>query len=150
MSGMFDLTGHVALVTGGNSGIGLGMADGLAQQGAAVAIWGTNPEKNAAAAAQLRSHGGTVLDLRAAGLGNAPGVPFGYREYVVSGIAPAGTANVRARVSMINGFGNSGDQAFVVDDFSLKVPEPAGLGLAAVGGATFALRRRRARENATR
>lgn len=63
MSGMFDLTGHVALVTGGNSGIGLGMADGLAQQGAAVAIWGTNPEKNAAAAAQLRSHGGAVLDL---------------------------------------------------------------------------------------
>ena len=54
MSGLFDLSGHVALVTGGNSGIGLGMAEGLAQQGAAVAIWGTNPTKNAAAAEQLR------------------------------------------------------------------------------------------------
>jgi NAD(P)-dependent dehydrogenase (short-subunit alcohol dehydrogenase family) len=63
MDGLFDLTGHVALVTGGNGGIGLGMADGLARQGAAVAIWGTNPDKNAAAAETLRAHGGEVLDL---------------------------------------------------------------------------------------
>lgn len=61
MSGLFDLTGHVALVTGGNSGIGLGMADALAAQGASVAIWGTNAAKNDAAAAQLRAHGGAVL-----------------------------------------------------------------------------------------
>jgi NAD(P)-dependent dehydrogenase (short-subunit alcohol dehydrogenase family) len=60
---LFDLTGHVALVTGGNSGIGLGMAEGLAAHGAGVAIWGTNPEKNAAAADQLRRHGGAVVDL---------------------------------------------------------------------------------------
>ena len=63
MTSLFDLTHHVALVTGGNSGIGLGMADALAHQGAAVAIWGTNPAKNAAAAEQLRAHGGEVLDL---------------------------------------------------------------------------------------
>jgi NAD(P)-dependent dehydrogenase (short-subunit alcohol dehydrogenase family) len=60
---LFDLTGHVALVTGGNSGIGLGMADAMAAHGADVAIWGTNPTKNAAAAEQLRAHGGRVLDL---------------------------------------------------------------------------------------
>jgi NAD(P)-dependent dehydrogenase (short-subunit alcohol dehydrogenase family) len=60
---LFDLTGHVALVTGGNSGIGLGMAHGLAAHGASVAIWGTNPAKNAAAADELRAHGGAVLDL---------------------------------------------------------------------------------------
>jgi NAD(P)-dependent dehydrogenase (short-subunit alcohol dehydrogenase family) len=41
----FDLSGKVALVTGGNSGIGLGMATGLAQAGADVAIWGRDPDK---------------------------------------------------------------------------------------------------------
>ncbi len=59
----FDLTGRVALVTGGNSGIGLGMALALAEAGADVAIWGTNVAKNDAAAEQLRSHGRRVLAL---------------------------------------------------------------------------------------
>jgi NAD(P)-dependent dehydrogenase (short-subunit alcohol dehydrogenase family) len=62
-SRLFDLGGHTALVTGGNGGIGLGMADALAAHGAAVAIWGTNPAKNATAAEQLRAHGGRVLDI---------------------------------------------------------------------------------------
>ncbi|HEV8474866.1 MAG TPA: SDR family NAD(P)-dependent oxidoreductase [Methylomirabilota bacterium] len=56
-----DLGGKVALVTGGNSGIGLGMAEAMAQAGAAVAIWGSNPEKNRAAEATLAKHGGRVL-----------------------------------------------------------------------------------------
>jgi len=63
VSALFDLSGHVALVTGGNSGIGLGWADALAEHGADVAIWGTNPAKNAAAAEQVRRHGRRVLDL---------------------------------------------------------------------------------------
>ena len=53
----FDLTGKVALVTGGNGGIGLGMADALAQAGADVVIWGTNEAKNAAALSALKAHG---------------------------------------------------------------------------------------------
>jgi len=57
----FDLTGKVALVTGGNGGIGLGMAEGLAAAGAKVAIWGQNPEKNAKAEAKLKSYGVEVL-----------------------------------------------------------------------------------------
>lgn len=57
---MTDLTGRVALVTGGNSGIGLGMALGLARAGADLAIWGTNPTKNEAAAARLGETGRRV------------------------------------------------------------------------------------------
>ncbi len=53
----FDLTGRVALITGGNSGIGLGFAEGLAAAGSDVAIWGTNEVKNAAAVEQLLQHG---------------------------------------------------------------------------------------------
>jgi len=46
---MFDLTGRVAVVTGGNGGIGLGMAKGLADAGARVAITGRNAQKAQAA-----------------------------------------------------------------------------------------------------
>jgi NAD(P)-dependent dehydrogenase (short-subunit alcohol dehydrogenase family) len=57
----FDLTGKVGLVTGGNGGIGLGMAEGLAAAGAKVDVWGQNPEKNAKAEATLKGYGGEVL-----------------------------------------------------------------------------------------
>ncbi len=57
----FDLTGKVALVTGGNGGIGFGMVEALAQAGADVVIWGSNPEKNLAAEGRLTSYGVRVL-----------------------------------------------------------------------------------------
>jgi NAD(P)-dependent dehydrogenase (short-subunit alcohol dehydrogenase family) len=60
----FDLQGKVALVTGGNGGIGLGMAAGLAAAGADVVIWGSNPDKNARAEKLLKSHGRRVLAQR--------------------------------------------------------------------------------------
>jgi NAD(P)-dependent dehydrogenase (short-subunit alcohol dehydrogenase family) len=53
----FDLSGKVALITGGNSGIGLGMARALAEAGADIAIWGSNAGKNAAALESLKPLG---------------------------------------------------------------------------------------------
>jgi len=60
MAKLFDLSGRVALITGGNGGIGLGMAKGLAEYGCEVSIWGTNEEKNAAALAELQHYGSRV------------------------------------------------------------------------------------------
>jgi len=60
----FDLSGKVALVTGGNSGIGLGMALAVAQAGADVAIWGTNAKKNEAARAALGKTGRRIVALQ--------------------------------------------------------------------------------------
>ncbi len=58
--GLFDLTGKVAVVTGGNSGLGLGFARGIAKQGGTVVIWGRNAERNAAAKKELEALGATV------------------------------------------------------------------------------------------
>ena len=54
---LFDLTGHISVVTGGNGGIGLGLARGLAKAGALVAIWARNEQKNAAAVTALSELG---------------------------------------------------------------------------------------------
>jgi NAD(P)-dependent dehydrogenase (short-subunit alcohol dehydrogenase family) len=54
---LFDLKGKVTVVTGGNSGIGLGFARGIAKQGGDLAIWARSKEKNAAAQKELESFG---------------------------------------------------------------------------------------------
>src|SRR5437868_6891671 len=60
---LFDLHGKVALVTGGNGGIGLGIARGLAQAGADIAVAGRNSDKTRAAVDEL-----SCLGVRAAGV----------------------------------------------------------------------------------
>ena len=57
---MIDLTGKVFIVTGGNGGIGLGMAEGIVMAGGSVVIWGRNEEKNAAAVETLQALGGSA------------------------------------------------------------------------------------------
>ncbi|MET0241019.1 MAG: SDR family oxidoreductase [Sphingobium sp.] len=56
-NGLFDCAGKVTLVTGGNGGIGLGFAMGVAKMGGDVAIWARSAEKNAAAKAELEAAG---------------------------------------------------------------------------------------------
>jgi len=60
---MFDLTGRVAVVTGGNGGIGLGMARGLAQAGATVVVAARNAAKSAKAVAELQALGATAAAI---------------------------------------------------------------------------------------
>ena len=60
---MFDLTGKVAVVTGGNGGIGLGMARGLADAGASIAIVGRNEEKSKQAVADLSQSGAKAISV---------------------------------------------------------------------------------------
>jgi 2-deoxy-D-gluconate 3-dehydrogenase len=60
---LFDLSGKVAVVTGGNGGIGLGMARGLAEAGADVAIVGRNEAKSDAAAAEIRQRGVKAISV---------------------------------------------------------------------------------------
>ena len=57
MPTLFDLSGKVAIVTGGNGGIGRGIAIGLAQAGASVAVFGRNDDKNQHMLSELKAIG---------------------------------------------------------------------------------------------
>jgi 2-deoxy-D-gluconate 3-dehydrogenase len=60
---LFDLSGRVAIVTGGNGGIGLGMTNGLAEAGAAIVIVGRNEAKSNAAVAELKQRGAKAISI---------------------------------------------------------------------------------------
>jgi NAD(P)-dependent dehydrogenase (short-subunit alcohol dehydrogenase family) len=79
----FDLTGKVALITGGNGGIGLAMAEAVAQAGADVAIWGQNPAKNAVARARLEATGRRVL-VQEVNVGDSAAVDAAFAEAVAT------------------------------------------------------------------
>ena len=61
----FDLSGRVAVVTGGNGGIGLGMARGLARAGASVAVVGRDAGKSARAVSELEAIGARAIAIEA-------------------------------------------------------------------------------------
>ena len=60
---MFDLSGRTIVVTGGNGGIGFGLARGVARAGAKVAIWARNPEKSERARRELEAMGTKAIAL---------------------------------------------------------------------------------------
>ena len=64
MNSKFDLTGKVAIITGGNGGLGLGIAKGLAMVGAKVAVVGRNQDKIDNAVAQLEAEGADALGIQ--------------------------------------------------------------------------------------
>jgi 2-dehydro-3-deoxy-D-gluconate 5-dehydrogenase len=64
LNSLFDLTNRVAVVTGGNGGIGRGIALGLAEAGAAVAILGRNEEKNRRVLSELKAIGVPSIAVR--------------------------------------------------------------------------------------
>jgi len=78
-SNLFDLTGKTALITGGNSGIGLGFAEGVAKHGANVCIWGTNADKNSAALHTLATYG-VKTHVIACDVGNEVSVERSFAE----------------------------------------------------------------------
>lgn len=61
---MIDLSGRVVVVTGGNSGIGLGIARGVARAGGSVAVWSRRAERNAEAVAELEGLGATAAGFQ--------------------------------------------------------------------------------------
>ena len=60
----FDLSGKVAIITGGNGGLGLGIAKGLASEGCAVALVGRNQEKIDKAVAEMEALGAKAIGVQ--------------------------------------------------------------------------------------
>jgi len=102
---LFDLTGKVALVTGGSTGLGFAMAEGLARAGADVIIWGRRIERNTEATLALQKHGGRVAS-RAVDVSNEQEVIDGFAAAIAEMgridcvIANAGTAMMAPFVEM--------------------------------------------------
>ncbi|WP_174804319.1 SDR family NAD(P)-dependent oxidoreductase [Martelella limonii] len=94
---MFDLTGKVAVVTGGNGGIGLGMAHGLARAGADIVIAARNPDKNAAALEQLRGEG-----IRAEAIATDIRDPQACRALIENTVETLGRVDILVNNSGIN------------------------------------------------
>jgi NAD(P)-dependent dehydrogenase (short-subunit alcohol dehydrogenase family) len=81
-NGLFDCTGKVTLVTGGNGGIGLGFAKGIAKMGGDIAIWARNPEKNAAAKAELEAAGAGRVETYQVDVSSEDAILIGYERFM--------------------------------------------------------------------
>jgi NAD(P)-dependent dehydrogenase (short-subunit alcohol dehydrogenase family) len=108
----FDLTGKVALVTGGNGGIGLAMAEAVAQAGADIAIWGQNPAKNEAARGRLAATGRRVL-AQQVDVGSSEAVDAAFAETLATlGRVDACFANAGISGGHKGGFADMTDESW--------------------------------------
>ena len=80
MSKLFDCTGKVTMVTGGNGGVGLGFAMGCAKMGGDIAIWARNEEKNAAAKKQLEEVGAGRVETYIVDVSSEEQINAGYAK----------------------------------------------------------------------
>jgi NAD(P)-dependent dehydrogenase (short-subunit alcohol dehydrogenase family) len=80
--GLFDCTGKVTLVTGGNGGIGFGFAMGVAKMGGDVAIWARNAEKNAAAKKALEEAGAGRVIAYQVDVSSEEAILAGYDQFM--------------------------------------------------------------------
>ena len=81
-SSLFDCSGKVTLVTGGNGGIGLGFATGVARLGGDIAIWARNPEKNADAKAKLLAAGAGRVEAYQVDVSTEAAILAGYDRLI--------------------------------------------------------------------
>ncbi len=81
-TGLFDCTGKVTLVTGGNGGIGLGFARGVAKMGGDVVIWARNAEKSAAAKAELLECGARRVEAYEVDVASEAAIIAGYEQLI--------------------------------------------------------------------
>src|SRR3974377_756527 len=77
---LFDCGGKLTLVTGGNSGIGLGFAMGPARMGGDIAIWARNTERNAKAKERLLAAGARHVETYQIDVGSEEKVAAGYKQ----------------------------------------------------------------------
>lgn len=125
--GLFDLTGKVTLVTGGNGGLGLAFARGVAQQGSDVVIWGRNAEKNAAAKAELEAFGVRVLTAQ---------VDVGDEQQIIQGYA-----DIKAEFGRIDTvFANAGLSAAPGTSLQLSTEDYLNFMQPSLHGAYYTLR----------
>jgi NAD(P)-dependent dehydrogenase (short-subunit alcohol dehydrogenase family) len=80
MKQLFDCSGKVAMVTGGNGGIGFGFAMGIAKMGGQIAIWARNKEKNAAAKSKLKEAGAARVETYVVDVSTEEQILSGYEQ----------------------------------------------------------------------
>lgn len=125
---LFDCTGKVTLVTGGNSGIGLGFARGVAKMGGELVIWGRSTEKNAAAREELEQAGASRVLTRQVDVTREDQIVDGYQALLAE----------MGRIDCV--FANSGASAASRSLLDMSTEEYRGLMQLNLDGAFFTLR----------